>query len=35
MKTVLEGGICNSNLESSFLRSDENREKQAIKKSWR
>ena len=31
MKTVLEGGICNSNVESWFLRSDENREKQAMK----
>ena len=31
MKTVLEGGICISNVESWFLRSDENREKQAMK----
>ena len=26
-KTVLEGGICNSNVECWFLRSEENREK--------
>ena len=31
MKTVLEDGICNSNVESWFLRSEENREKQAMK----
>ena len=31
MKTVLEGGICSSNVESWFLRSDENRERQAMK----
>ena len=28
---VSEGGICNSNVESWFLRSEENREKQAMK----
>ena len=31
MKMVSEGGICNSNVESWFLRSEENREKQAMK----
>ena len=35
IKTVLEGGICDSNLERWFLRSKENREKQAVEKSWK
>ena len=34
IKTVLEGGICSSNLECWFLRSKENREKQAVEKSY-